>query len=592
MAVSNSFEQVSDIDVSSDDSFIICDLLSLGFPICYTSNGFSLLFGYTLHEAAGKKCGDLIGGPRILSSSASFNLAAELSGLDGDGVRDSLGFLTRYIAKEVQHMAANLSNIGFAIVVTRTFRGNLLVCELQMRLIKHHALRWKCAIGFQQNISSEVSVREVLCACASPDGREYTRLLAQRLHLSTTRKKLQDSMRTNDDQIVALLKRPDLLNGPPGMNMWQDIAFKASRSSGNANIFSNNSASCSSACDQSCAGNSTASWSMHTSGRPRQDLLERHSCLDLGQDNSQMEASNLAMKNRATLCAEPCAQKLSPAPAPDSRFIDLLEVLEECAADEKGQGLRSLPLQDAPSKHVSLFPTARGSTDSAQYVPALSTVTPPPRILTIRFMKPIEMFHREALSSLKFPFTIADPSLPDCPLLACSVGFTALTGYSEHEIVGQNCRVLLKGVPHGLLDKKTRKVCRAMCRASARGQYLSMSVDRRCTIDLLKGCSKRSLAHGEVVCAQVNATKAGELFLCMMLLKQVFLKSRPFIVGLQARGPDPNFEPEVHDRDAQLAGQKRLHQQTFACLLENMRITEQVLSSEYWYCAGMRRQFH
>jgi len=305
-----------------------------------------------------------------------------------------------------------------------------------------------------------------------------------------------------------------------------------------------------------------------------------------------MEASNLGRRNRTTLFAEPRAETLSPAPAPDSRFIDLLEVPEECAADEKGQDLRSLPMQDAKTKHVSLFPIGRRSAGSAQYVPALSTVTPPPRILTVRFMKPIEMFHREALRSLKFPFTIADPSLPDCPLLACSVGFTALTGYSEHEIVGQNCRVLLKGVPHGLLDKKTRKVCRAMCRASARGQYLSMSVDRRCTIDLLKGCSKRSLAHGEVVCAQVNATKAGELFLCMMLLKQVFLKSRPFIVGLQARGPDPNFEPEVHDRDAQLAGQKRLHQQTFACLLENMRITEQVLSSEYWYCAGMRRQFH
>lgn len=38
--------------------------------------------------------------------------------------------------------------------------------------------------------------------------------------------------------------------------------------------------------------------------------------------------------------------------------------------------------------------------------------------------------------------TIADPTLPDCPLFGCSQGFTKLTGYTEKEILGKNCRFL------------------------------------------------------------------------------------------------------------------------------------------------------
>jgi PAS domain S-box-containing protein len=39
-------------------------------------------------------------------------------------------------------------------------------------------------------------------------------------------------------------------------------------------------------------------------------------------------------------------------------------------------------------------------------------------------------------------FCVSDPSLPDNPIVYCSEGFSALTGYKRHEVLGRNCRFL------------------------------------------------------------------------------------------------------------------------------------------------------
>ena len=49
----------------------------------------------------------------------------------------------------------------------------------------------------------------------------------------------------------------------------------------------------------------------------------------------------------------------------------------------------------------------------------------------------------DELLRLDLSVTVADPLQQDCPLIACSNGFTELTGYSVTEIVGRNCRFLL-----------------------------------------------------------------------------------------------------------------------------------------------------
>lgn len=48
----------------------------------------------------------------------------------------------------------------------------------------------------------------------------------------------------------------------------------------------------------------------------------------------------------------------------------------------------------------------------------------------------------ELIDSSPVASVVSDPRLPDNPLIACNQAFMDLTGYSEDEIVGRNCRFL------------------------------------------------------------------------------------------------------------------------------------------------------
>jgi PAS domain S-box-containing protein len=47
-----------------------------------------------------------------------------------------------------------------------------------------------------------------------------------------------------------------------------------------------------------------------------------------------------------------------------------------------------------------------------------------------------------ALAGLRHTFVVADATLPDCPLVYVSEGFSKMTGYPADEIIGHNCRFL------------------------------------------------------------------------------------------------------------------------------------------------------
>jgi len=51
----------------------------------------------------------------------------------------------------------------------------------------------------------------------------------------------------------------------------------------------------------------------------------------------------------------------------------------------------------------------------------------------------------ESIHNCNFSVSIADPQMPDIPLIAVSEGFCELTGYSRENILGQNCRFLNEG---------------------------------------------------------------------------------------------------------------------------------------------------
>jgi len=187
----------------------------------------------------------------------------------------------------------------------------------------------------------------------------------------------------------------------------------------------------------------------------------------------------------------------------------------------------------------------------------------------------------KSLRDLGFSLTIADPSYPDCPLVACSAGFTALTGYQVQEIVGRNCRFLLDGVPPHLLDEETRYKCRAFCIAAAQGE------DYRAQQDELPEAIQSAwpeLPHGEIICVQTNARKDGELFRNMFYMKQVELDDMPYIIGLQSG------LPEDFDSDTDIASVERACRHAFAKLSDNMTTVQQLFAARFWYSAPMRRQ--
>lgn len=57
-------------------------------------------------------------------------------------------------------------------------------------------------------------------------------------------------------------------------------------------------------------------------------------------------------------------------------------------------------------------------------------------------MKQISKTLESLLSAVNHTFVVADPTVPDCPLVYVSDSFVQLTGYAREDILGHNCRFL------------------------------------------------------------------------------------------------------------------------------------------------------
>lgn len=139
------------------------------------------------------------------------------------------------------------------------------------------------------------------------------------------------------------------------------------------------------------------------------------------------------------------------------------------------------------------------------------------------------------LCDIKFAVTIADPMQPDFPIVACSPGFSDLTGYMLPEIVGRNCRFLLDGVPRSQINEEARFHMWAFCDAVKNGA----NYDGRSEVlpSGVRPCGG-SLAAGEMICVQTNARKNGDLFRNMFFVKHVGIDDQSYIVGLQTEMPE------------------------------------------------------
>lgn len=199
--------------------------------------------------------------------------------------------------------------------------------------------------------------------------------------------------------------------------------------------------------------------------------------------------------------------------------------------------------------------------------------------------KAVDALSLKDVLGVQFSLTVADPKVPDCPLVACSVGFSRLTHYTLDEIIGKNCRFLLNGVPADLIDESTRFKSRAFCLSALSGVESKDFED-----DLPAGLRQTKpflkLGGGELLCVQTNAKKSGELFRNMFYLKTVELDDEEFIVGLQA-GLEEDFDEESPEGSKV----REACATAFSHLDKNMTAVEQVLASNFLYSSAMRRQY-
>lgn len=199
--------------------------------------------------------------------------------------------------------------------------------------------------------------------------------------------------------------------------------------------------------------------------------------------------------------------------------------------------------------------------------------------------KSVDALCLDNLLGIEFSLTVADPNLPDCPLVACSTGFSTLTNYNLDEIIGKNCRFLLDGVPPDLIDEGVRVKCRGFCKEAADGSCMhKRDEDLPDSLKAEKPFVK--LAEGEILCVQTNCRKTGELFRNMFYLKFVDLDDQEFIVGLQA-GLSEDFEDV--DFKSEGARIREVCAEAFSKLDENMSAVEQVLAQNFCYISAPRR---
>ncbi|CEM00112.1 unnamed protein product [Vitrella brassicaformis CCMP3155] len=124
----------------------------------------------------------------------------------------------------------------------------------------------------------------------------------------------------------------------------------------------------------------------------------------------------------------------------------------------------------------------------------------------------------KGISSLEFSTTIADPDLPDCPIVAVSKGFCDLTKFEPWELIGRNCRLLQ-------CDETDRNTTQKI-----KDYVLRVYRNDSCDEDL--------------IVKLVNKRKTGEIFENLLHISPLRLGRKLYFVGVQCdvtnKGIDPN----------------------------------------------------
>jgi hypothetical protein len=164
--------------LSTGGSFILCDGNTFGFPIAYASAGFCDLFEYNAAECKGVKCGDLVAAKSIIANDPDLKHTSEFAGVTPEELRAGIDLMTAYTGNECKQIIDEAGKVSFSLVLNRRKGGALFVCELVMLMHRYPSLGWSYFVGFQRDISQDISVTQLLRAAQSQE--DYLSLVRQR----------------------------------------------------------------------------------------------------------------------------------------------------------------------------------------------------------------------------------------------------------------------------------------------------------------------------------------------------------------------------------------------------------------------------
>lgn len=508
-----------------------------GLVIGHISQAFADSFGYTLAECVGHSCIPFFS--RFVDTECGLKRACQESGLAPKMLEERLRLIAGHAESEVGGMAALAEKLGFPLVVTGKKTGELLVCELAMRLLRHPQLGCPYFIGICTDITGEVPVTQLLNAHSQHD---YAELLALR--------------RATKERSASILTDESFVTHSYGaaFSIWQNLK-----------LFAQNSQKPKKSKQSSNSSQSSESRSRGSETLPSDGLSH---CI--ATSHGEVDHCPAVMAQ---------TEDLASAESGVEQFMDLSE--------DFGRGSEEIWSEGCPASagvHSYLAPV----------VPTIQPDEPGgvPRQRVITTL-------RGALSDLDFPLAIVDASVPGFPRVACSLGFSTLTGYVAQEVLGRTCNLLLQNRNDDCAEQVAWLARNALLHAARQGTYYPGAdapgvelVGHSCSEDAMVHCflPRGSLPTGELVCLQTSSSKLGGLIRSMVHMKQVELEDHMFVIELQERLPDPDTDPEEHDRDN--AGESLAYrcQTAFTCLKQNLDRTEMTLAQYLWYSAPMRRK--
>jgi len=422
-------------------------------------------------------------------------------------------------------------------------------------------LGWSYCVGLQRDVSSKHTVTSILQAAAQGD-------IAFAAFLDSQRDKGQEARR-----VLSSEASTKYLNSIAA-KMWQDLVSATMQTSRPKQK---------QVATRSLASRSTASGGTSVSG------------LSMASATSGPDVAGMRRIPPSVVAEEidsPVVQWLAEAAAPqdlEDRFFDLLEPIER---DSEGTEEPPCPTQSRSQLGRIEFHSA----------PAALGISQPIQLSfgNDKLQQVVDRVSRKELIDLDFPLVLADPSAQHCPLVLCSAGFSALTGYQWEETLGRNLRSLLGGVPHDRVNRKASLEMERLCAAAADGKYYSDGVTRGLAMFRDREVARETqsipvgledvLPEGELAYVHTIAAKSGRLIRCMFHFKQVELDDDMFMLCLQMKVPDPDDNPEEHDRYEAVENAEQRCRLAFGRLAQNMDVAMQVLAAQFWLSASMRRQ--